>query len=268
MNHFMLPEPGETGARLSRGKYGIFAIPRLMEMAKHSGSKIGDLRASVIGGGSVTGHLGSLEGTALYNISDRNVEAAEKMLAELGMQVARRDTGGSVARKIHMDTFTGQIEVVQIQRSRANLERAEKIEELKNRKIGVLIVDDSATVRKILRIAVESSPDMEVVGEAANPYEAREKILQENPDVISLDIIMPRMDGITFLKKLMKYKYIPTVVVSTVAKEGSSMRWRAMEAGAVSAIDKNILSIYEGNQGLNSEYLPKLRAAARSVRTA
>lgn len=267
LNHYMLPAQGEGGARLSKGKYGVYAIPKLFEMAEKAGSRRTDLVASVFGGGHVSGHLGSVADTGLYNIPDRNTVTAETILKEMGVKVVKRDTGGTSARKIHMDTQTGLIEHSQIQKSESNLERARKLTELKTRKIGVLVIDDSAIVRKILKAAIQSTPDMEVIGEAANPYEAREELLEKDPDVISLDIIMPRMDGLTFLKKLLRYKFIPTVVVSTMAKEGSPMAENAIKAGALSAIDKDALAIYRGTEGLTKVYLPKLRMAATTVKT-
>ena len=83
---------------------------------------------------------------------------------------------------------------------------------------------------------------MEVCGEAENPYEAREQVLQLDPDVLCLDIIMPRMDGLTFLRKIMQYKPIPTVIVSTIAKQGSAMRRKVLDAGAVDVVDKEELN--------------------------
>lgn len=267
MNHYMLPNPGEAGARLAKGKYGDYAIPRLLEMAEKAGSRRSDLTASVFGGGHVAGHLGSMGETGLYNISDRNVLVAETALHSLGVKIIKRDTGGTTARKIHMDSHTGEIQLSHVQRSDENVERAKKLATFKERRIGVLVVDDSPTVRKILRAAIESTDDMEVIGEAADPYQAREQILQQDPDVISLDIIMPRMDGLTFLKKLMRFKYIPTVVVSTMAKQGAPMRQKVLEAGAFSAVDKDALAIYHSTDGLKNEYLPKLRTAATTVRS-
>ena len=86
------------------------------------------------------------------------------------------------------------------------------------RKIKVLIVDDSAIVRNILSEAIAAEPDMEVVGTAPDPYVARDKILALNPDVLTLDIEMPRMDGITFLKRLMHHHPIPTIIISSLGQ--------------------------------------------------
>ncbi len=106
------------------------------------------------------------------------------------------------------------------------------------RKIRVLIVDDSAIVRKILSEALSAEDDIEVVGTAPDPYVARDKILALNPDVITLDIEMPRMDGLSFLKKLMQYRPTPTVMISSLAQSSCSVALEAMEYGAVEVLAK------------------------------
>jgi two-component system chemotaxis response regulator CheB len=106
------------------------------------------------------------------------------------------------------------------------------------RKIRVLIVDDSAIVRKILSEALSSEEDIEVVGTAPDPFVARDKILALNPDVITLDIEMPRMDGLSFLKKLMQYRPTPTVMISSLAQSSCSVVFEAMEHGAVEVLAK------------------------------
>jgi two-component system chemotaxis response regulator CheB len=102
----------------------------------------------------------------------------------------------------------------------------------------VLVVDDSALVRKVLGEEISKFPDFIVVGSAVDPYDAREKILQLNPDIITLDLEMPRMDGLSFLSKLMKYHPLPVVVVSSQAQEGSKAAMTALELGAVEIIPK------------------------------
>jgi len=86
--------------------------------------------------------------------------------------------------------------------------------------IRVLVVDDSALVRQILSTELSKSPGIEVIGTAMDPYVARDKIVKLKPDVVTLDIEMPKMDGLTFLRKLMKYYPLPVVVVSSLAPEG------------------------------------------------
>ena len=107
-----------------------------------------------------------------------------------------------------------------------------------NRKIRVLIVDDSASVRQTLSGIIEASPDMEVMATAGDPFVAAQRINEEIPDVIILDVEMPRMDGITFLRKIMAQRPIPTILCSTLLEAGSETLLDALESGAVDVIVK------------------------------
>ncbi len=109
---------------------------------------------------------------------------------------------------------------------------------MKKRKFRVLIVDDSAVVRQTLKELVISDPDLEVMATASDPFIAAEKIKQEVPDVITLDVEMPRMDGLTFLQKIMSQHPIPVVMCSSLAEKGSQSALRALEYGAVEIIEK------------------------------
>jgi two-component system, chemotaxis family, protein-glutamate methylesterase/glutaminase len=104
--------------------------------------------------------------------------------------------------------------------------------------IRVLVVDDSAVVRKTLTEQLQQNPDIDVVGAAVDPFHARELIMKLNPDVLTLDIEMPRMDGLSFLSKLMKHRPLPVVVVSSVAPRNSETAIRALELGAVEVMSK------------------------------
>jgi two-component system chemotaxis response regulator CheB len=106
------------------------------------------------------------------------------------------------------------------------------------RKIRVLIVDDSAVVRQTLREVLSSDPEIEVMATAGDPFVAAERIAEEVPDVITLDIEMPRMDGLTFLKKIMSQHPIPVVICSSLAEEGAQSTFRALEYGAVDIVTK------------------------------
>ncbi|SDP48579.1 two-component system, chemotaxis family, response regulator CheB [Filomicrobium insigne] len=105
-------------------------------------------------------------------------------------------------------------------------------------KIRVLIVDDSATVRRALSDIISSAPDLEVMATASDPYKAAERMRDEIPDVMFLDIEMPRMDGLTFLRRIMAQRPIPVVICSTLTAEGSTAFMQALEAGAVDVITK------------------------------
>ena len=105
-------------------------------------------------------------------------------------------------------------------------------------KIRVLIVDDSAVVRQTLRDVLESDPEIEVIATAGDPFVAADRIAEQVPDVITLDIEMPRMDGLTFLKKIMSQHPIPVVICSSLAEEGAQSTFRALEYGAVEIVTK------------------------------
>jgi two-component system chemotaxis response regulator CheB len=128
-------------------------------------------------------------------------------------------------------------------------------------KIRVLIVDDSAIVRKIFSEELSRYPDIEVIGTAPDPFVARDKIVSLKPDVITLDIEMPRMDGITFLKKLMRYYPLPTIVVSSLTTKGGKLTLEAMDSGAVDVIAKPGAAYTVGD--MSAQLAEKIRAAAR-----
>jgi two-component system, chemotaxis family, protein-glutamate methylesterase/glutaminase len=130
------------------------------------------------------------------------------------------------------------------------------------RKIRVLIVDDSAIVRKMLAEALASEPDMEVVGTAPDPFVARDKIVSLRPDVITLDIEMPRMDGLTFLKKIMKFHPLPVIIISSLAQSSSQAALEALQCGAVEVLAKPGGPYSVGE--LKHDLPHKVRAAAQA----
>ena len=131
-----------------------------------------------------------------------------------------------------------------------------------SRKIKVLVVDDSAIVRDTLTQILEQDPDIDVTANASDPYEAVKKIAENLPDVITLDIEMPRMDGLTFLAKLMKQHPIPVVVISSIAGEGSEKGIRALKLGAREIITKPKLSTTEQMEEYSIRITDAVKAAA------
>ncbi|MFN5882753.1 MAG: chemotaxis response regulator protein-glutamate methylesterase, partial [Burkholderiales bacterium] len=131
-------------------------------------------------------------------------------------------------------------------------------------KIRVVVVDDSALVRSILKTVIDAQPDMQCVGVAQDPYVAREIIRELNPDVITLDVEMPRMDGLDFLEKLMRLRPMPVVMVSTLTERGAETTLRALELGAIDFVAKPRLGVAQGLQEMATEISEKIRIAARA----
>ena len=128
----------------------------------------------------------------------------------------------------------------------------------------VLVVDDSALMRRLLTDLIQQDPSLEVVGSAADPMAAIEKIRSLNPDVLTLDVEMPRMDGLTFLEKLMRSHPLPVVMVSSLTESGCDTTLKALELGAVDFVTKPKLDLEAGTRELGHDILEKVRAAARA----
>ena len=130
--------------------------------------------------------------------------------------------------------------------------------------IRVLIVDDSPTVQSVLTSILSGEPDIEVVGTASDPFEAKDSIVKERPDVITLDIEMPRMDGITFLKRLMSFRPVPVIMISSYTRENSIRTLEALDAGAVDFVAKPTGDVRTGLLKLRYEITTKVRGATRA----
>jgi two-component system, chemotaxis family, protein-glutamate methylesterase/glutaminase len=131
-------------------------------------------------------------------------------------------------------------------------------------KIRVLVVDDSALVRGLLTEIIDRQPDMCCVGAAADPLVAREMIRTHSPDVITLDVEMPRMDGLDFLSRLMRLRPMPVVMVSTLTERGADVTLKALELGAVDFVAKPKIGVADGLRQLGADITEKIRAAARA----
>jgi two-component system chemotaxis response regulator CheB len=131
-------------------------------------------------------------------------------------------------------------------------------------KIRLLIVDDSALIRKMLTEIFNSSPDIEVVGTAVDPILARDKIKKLNPDVLTLDVEMPRMDGLTFLRNLMRLRPMPVVMISTLTEQGAAVTLEALEIGAVDFVAKPKVDVAESLNQYAADIINKVKAAARA----
>ncbi len=131
-------------------------------------------------------------------------------------------------------------------------------------KIKVVVVDDSALVRSLLTQIINQQPDMTCVGAAADPLQAREIIRERNPDVITLDVEMPKMDGLEFLSRLMRLRPTPVVMVSTLTEQGAETTLKALELGAVDFVAKPRIGVSAGLQELADNIVDKIRIATKA----
>lgn len=132
------------------------------------------------------------------------------------------------------------------------------------KKIRVVVVDDSALVRSLLTEIINRQTDMECVGAANDPLVAREMIRELNPDVITLDIEMPRMDGLDFLERLMRLRPMPVVMISTLTERGATVTMRALELGAVDFVAKPRIGVVDGLAELSVQIVEKIRIASKA----
>lgn len=245
MNHFMLPELTPGG---EVGRYGDSSTVGMIKALFALDPDATHYRAFLYGGGRVIGHLG-----ALGDIGARNIEMARKLLLARGIAIAHEDVGGSRGRRIDFNTETGIVQCRMVGASAPPTPQP---------RIRVLLVDDSAVTRRMLRRGLESCEDILVVGEASNAFDARDHVLTLNPDVLTLDMEMPQVDGLTFLRQLMKHFPKPVVVLSSLTTPGSELAQRARTAGAFDVLDKLSLDAATGENPVVRLLAPIVRRAA------
>ena len=131
------------------------------------------------------------------------------------------------------------------------------------RPIRVIVVDDSALIRKLLARILDQAPDIEVVDTATDPYDARDKIKRHDPDVLTLDVEMPKMDGITFLRNLMRLHPMPVVMVSSLTEAGAEVTLEALELGAVDFVTKPGSDVAHALEAYADDLIQKIRTASR-----
>jgi len=260
MNHFALPLC--PPAADSNCRYGNVAMEQLIQSVLRLCPAKRTLQAQVFGGAGVVEHFGS----AGSEIGLRNIRQARMQLIEYGIRITRQEVGGSRGRKIYFDSRTGEVTVKTIVSVPVSLPFGLPKKPRRGDPIRVLTVDDSPTVLAIYKKIITSEPQFTLIGQAQDAYAAREVILSLDPDVITLDLIMPEINGLHFLRRLMKYYPKPVVVISTIATLGSKMQQEASRAGACDVIDKASLSIYGGLDKARNILLPRLKAAAGSAR--
>jgi chemotaxis receptor (MCP) glutamine deamidase CheD/CheY-like chemotaxis protein len=250
MNHFIHKAPVEPN-KSDIGRFGDLSTRYIIDSLLALDPVTGNYKAKIFGGGNVVGHLG-----AGVRIGEENIRMAKEILQEYRIPVVKSDTGGTRGRKIYFNTSDFSVVVRPTGEGRKDFTK---------KSIRVLVVDDSAIVRNILCRVIQSTEGMEVCGQAKDAFEARDMILSLDPDVISLDIIMPKLDGIKFLEKIMQHFPKPVVIVSTIAKDRSPVAQKAVKLGAVGVVDKDSLQIYKGLEIAKKDYIPMIRTASTRI---
>ena len=251
---------GDNISQNDRGRYGNTALPLIAQSLFAIDAEPKHYEARIFGGATPLQTQSVTAGDA--RIGPRNLEVAENFLAQMRIPVVERKTGNNRGYRIYFDTSKGVVTTEEIIRSSDREEQLKQdISTGKQANKRVLIVDDSPLVCKLLGTAINEIPGYEVCGKAANAFEARDLLVSLKPDVMTLDIIMPKLDGISFLRKVMQHFPMPVVICSTIAKEGSAIRKDAFDAGAVEVIDKDSLELYKGLDKVKSVVETRLKSA-------
>lgn len=222
MNHFVLPTSEQAVDDSDRYRYGDAAMIALLKKFKRAGSDPRDLVVKVAGGAA----MGS-EMNAANSVGRENYKCARQILRKFGLEIESSAVGGFAGRRIRFDTGTGKI-LIQTTKGK-----------MTGKVLRVLIVDDSKTTRVLLRKMIESDDNLVVAGEANDPVEAMKIIESEPIDVITLDVNMPKMDGITYLRDHFKHNKIPTVLVNEYDGGNVNQVFEAMSFGAVEHFSKS-----------------------------
>ncbi len=260
MNHYLLDKA--TANDSDKGRYGDTSINTILWLMTKIDPNIANFEAGIYGGAAVVSHLSNGAGG---DIGTRNIALAREFLRTHRIRVAHEDIGGTSGRRIYFDTETGKVRSKIIVKTEESEKLAAKRKDIATRNTKVLIVDDSPLVRKILRKAIESTNGLEVCGEAGDAYEARDMIISTDPDVVSLDIIMPKMDGLKFLRKLSQHLPKPVVICSTIAKDKSDISNKAYQSGALAVVDKDSLELYKGMETVKQKYIPTIIRVAGMI---
>ncbi len=256
MNHFMLPETAEGGGSAADAmRYGTHAMEVLLRELLRAGARRERLQAKVFGGAAVLANM-----TAL-NIGERNAEFVLRYLCREGIDVHAQDLGAAgPAASASCRTAARSRSACSAGRRRSHERRTDA------RTRGP---QDPRAVRgrfgadpQVMTEIINEQPDMEMVGAAADPLIAREPDQGARPDVLTLDVEMPRMDGLDFLERLMRLRPMPVVMVSSLTERGSEISLRALELGAVDFVTKPRLGMRDGLLQYAAEIGDKIRAAA------
>ena len=243
MNHFVHPIDSN---QLQTNHFAPTALINLLRKVKYElKSDPQDLVIKIIGGaqGEVLEQL---------EIGKKNVAVAREYLQKMGLAIASEEVGGHRGRKVLFDTGTGELKFKYL----ASKNEESTVES--KAKIRVLIVDDAAPVRMVLKKIISSDPLLEVVGEAADPFEAMEIRKRQDVDVITLDLNMPKMDGLTYLKEYLRQDKVPTILITEYDISSSQVVLEALENGAFDYLKKPSITDLIAAQG---EVNGKIKAA-------
>lgn len=255
MNHYMLPT---SGLEPESPKYGDYSIGLMIRFMEEQCGGLADVEAMIFGGA----RLMSAPQT-VTNIGESNLNMARKILREYRIPITKAQVGGNSGLKIRYQTWDNQVQWRPIESSQYSPDLRD-ISPVESKKIRVLVVDASAWQRSLLVRIIEGQEDMTVIGQAGDAYEARALLLEENPDVMVMDVILPRWDGMVFLKKIMAYYPKPVVVVSSLSQAGRDVESRAVKVGAVAVIDKDKLDMQQGLVSTKTAFLSLIRQASRT----
>ena len=207
-------------------------------------------------------------------VGKNNIRFIKAFLEMEGIPIVSSDLGGKTARKIFFFPHNGKVMVKRITQNVNKIvgiedkyQQKAKIGTVKmftNRKIKLLIVDDSILIRTFLKELFASQQDFEIIGTASNPYQARDIMRRNWPDVITLDVEMPRMNGIDFLRKIMRSRPTPVVMISTLTKDRAAITLEALEIGAVDYFPKPEGGSWKALGIIKEDVLKKVRNASRS----
>lgn len=256
LNHYLLTAP--AGEEQPSGRYASFAIPKLVEDLQHLGARKSSLLAKVYGGGNVLNNVKIGEG-----VGQNNVNAAIEALGAMGIPIVEKNVLGRVGRRVVLNTADFTVQHSFQNEDKAALDTSGFSALALKKEVRVVIIDDSVTARNLFKSAFERG-GLKVVGTAADAFAARDLIVKERPDVVTLDIEMPGMSGVAFLEKLMKHLPVPVVMVSSLGSQGEAAL-RAMELGAVEFVQKPSQYDPAVLKDLGQILVEKVRAAAAST---
>lgn len=245
MIHFALPKPMGNVQLNDEYRYASIAIPKLIkELVRLSGCEISQISAKIVGGSSEE----DTQFKSQHQAGLENIRSAKTLLTEYGIPIVGESTGGSTGRKVIFHIPSGRLQVAKIAETKPPTQLPEKVEKKTLSRRKVLIVDDSKTIRDLLKRILSTDPDLEIVGLAADAVEADHLVKTLKPDVITLDIHMPIMTGLEWLAKLLPKNPIPVVMISSLQFQEGNEVFRALELGAVDYIQKPSFSDI-GNAG-------------------